>query len=83
MKAFPMKMDAPNTSGSIVQMEGIKAGGNSTIVYFDSADFAKEEARVENAGGKIFKKKMTIGEYGFMSLCKDTEENMFGLHSMK
>lgn len=83
MKAFPMKMDAPNASGSLVQMEGIKAGGNSTIVYFDSADCANEEARVENAGGKIFKKKMTIGEYGFMSLCTDTEGNMFGLHSMK
>ena len=54
MKAFPMKMDAPNASGSLVQMEGMKAGGNSTIVYFESADCAKEEARVENAGGKIY-----------------------------
>ena len=83
MKAFPMKMNAPNASGSLVQMEGIKVGGNSTIVYFDSEDCAKEEARVENAGGKIFRKKISIGEYGFMSLCADTEGNMFGLHSMK
>jgi uncharacterized protein len=82
MTAFPMQMDKPNASGALVKMEGFKAGGNSTIVYFDSADCAKEEARVENAGGKIFKKKIPIGEHGFMSLCTDTEGNMFGLHSM-
>jgi len=83
MRAFPMKMDAPNASGSLVQMEGMKAGGNSTIIYFDSADCAIEEAMVEESGGKIFKKKMSIGEHGFISLCTDTEGNMFGIHSMK
>lgn len=83
MFAFPMKMDASNVSGSLVQMEGVKAGGNSTIVYFDSADCATEEARVEKAGGKIFKKKTSIGEHGFMSLCADSEGNTFGIHSMK
>jgi len=83
MTAFPMKMDSPNVSGSLVKMEGIKAGGNSTIVYFDSADCAKEEGRVENAGGKVLKKKMPIGNHGFMSSCTDTEGNMFGIHSMK
>lgn len=82
MTAFPMQIDKLNASGALVKMEGFKAGGNSTIVYFDSADCAKEEARVENAGGKIFKKKISIGEHGFMSLCTDTEGNMFGLHSM-
>ncbi len=83
MASFPMTMDAPNATGALVQMEGMTAGGNSTIVYFTSEDCAIEEARVEKAGGKIFKKKMSIGEYGFMSLCKDTEENIFGIHSRK
>ena len=83
MVTFPMKMDRPNASGALIKMEGVKAGGNSTIVYFDSADCVTEEASVEKAGGKIFKKKMSIGEHGFMSLCFDTEGNMFGLHSMK
>lgn len=81
MTAFPMKMDAPNASGSLVKMQDMKAGGNSTIVYFTSEDCAKEEAQVEKAGGKVFKKKMSIGEYGFISLCTDTEGNMFGIHS--
>lgn len=83
MASFPMTMDAPNATGALVQMEGMKAGGNSTIIYFTSEDCAIEEARVEKAGGRIFKKKMSIGEYGFMSLCKDTEGNIFGIHSRK
>ena len=83
MLTFPMQMDKPNASGALIKMEGVKAGGYSTIVYFDSADCAIEEARVEKAGGKIHKKKVSIGEHGFMSLCKDTEGNMFGIHSMK
>ena len=83
MAAFPMQMDKPNASGALVKMEGMKAGGNSTIVYFDSLDCAIEQARVASAGGKVFKEKMPIGEHGFMSICTDTEGNMFGLHSMK
>ena len=83
MVAFPMQMERPNASGALVKMEGFKAGGNSTIIYFDSQDCSIEEARVPDAGGKIFKGKMPIGEHGFMSLCTDTEGNIFGLHSMK
>lgn len=83
MLTFPMKIERPNASGALVHMEGFKPGGNSTIVYFDSLDCATEEGRVAAAGGKIFKAKMPIGEHGFMSLCTDTEGNMFGIHSMK
>ncbi len=82
MLAFPMDM-GKNASGSLVKMEGFKAGGNSTIVYFVCDDCAVEEARVVKAGGKVFKSKLSIGEFGFMVLCMDTEGNMIGLHSMK
>jgi len=83
MASFPMQQNRPNASGALIQMEGMKAGGNSTIVYFSCLDCAFEEGRVPTAGGKVFKNKMPIGEYGFMSLCTDTEGNMFGLHSME
>jgi len=83
MVAFPMNMDGPNASGAIVQMSYIKPGGNSTIVYFTSEYCAIEEARVEKAGGKIQTPKMSIGDYGFVSLCTDTEGNMIGIHSMQ
>ena len=81
MCSFPMQMDKPNASGALVKMEGFKAGGSGTIVYFSTEDCTREETRVEGAGGKVFKNKTAIGEYGFISLCVDTEGNMFGLHS--
>ena len=81
--AFPMLMDAPGASGSLVKMEGIPSGGNSTLVYFTCADCAVEAARVAPAGGRVQQEKMSIGEYGFIALAVDTEGNMFGLHSMQ
>ncbi len=83
MWSFPMQMDKAGAAGSLVKMQGVPSGGNTTIVYFSCDDCAAEEARVEKSGGKIFKKKMSIGENGFISLVYDTEGNMIGLHSMK
>jgi len=45
-------------------------------------DCSIEEARVETAGGKIIKTKMSLGEHGFCSICLDSEQNTFGLYSM-
>lgn len=83
MISFPSVEEGRNTTGAIVQMAGMKPGGNSTIVYFYCDNCATEEKRVEGAGGKVFQAKFAIGEYGFCTLCLDTEGNMFGLHSMK
>ena len=79
---FPMSMDLTGASGALVKMEGFSSGGNSTLVYFSCEDCAIEEARVAEHGGSIQRSKMSIGEYGFISLVIDTEGNMFGLHSM-
>ena len=82
MVAFPMQPDKPGCPGALVKMEGFESGGNSTIVYFSSADCAIESARAAKSGGKVFKEKFSIGEYGFISLVNDTEGNLIGLHSM-
>ncbi|SEA82575.1 hypothetical protein SAMN05443667_109131 [Flavobacterium gillisiae] len=82
MKTFPGDMDGYGANGALVKMQGFQAGGNSTLVYFGSTDCITEEQRIEKAGGKIFKPKMSIGEYGFITLFMDTEGNMVGLHSM-
>ncbi len=82
MLAFPMQMDQDGASGALVEMKGFEAGGNSTIVYFRSEDCAVEEGRIKAAGGKVFKSKQSLGEYGFMVLAADTEGNMFGINSM-
>jgi len=83
MMSFPMEKDASGATGALVKMDGVKAGGNSTVVYFVSDDCANEASRVESAGGKIMKPKFAIGPYGFITLAFDTEGNLFGVHSMK
>jgi predicted enzyme related to lactoylglutathione lyase len=80
---FPMEMDKMGCGGALVKMEGYPSGGNSTLVYFSCADCAVEESRVEAAGGRVERGKMSIGQYGFISLVYDTEGNMIGLHSMQ
>ena len=83
MLAFPMDNEARGCAGALVHMNGMSAGGNTTIVYFMSDDCAVEAGRVSANGGRIFKDKFSIGEYGFIALAYDTEGNMFGIHSMK
>ncbi len=83
MLSFPADMEKYGATGALVKIKGFPAGGNSTLVYFSCEDCAVEEARVEAAGGRIDKPKMSIGEYGFISLAMDSEGNMFGLHSMQ
>ncbi len=85
MWTFPMEGCSPasyGANGALAKMEGVKAGNNSTVVYFACEDCAIEAGRVEAAGGKVHREKFSIGEYGFIALATDTEGNMFGLHSM-
>lgn len=83
MWSFPMDMDRFGAAGALVRMEGMPSGGNSTIVYFFCADCATEAGRVAAAGGRVFREKTSIGQYGFIALAIDSEGNMFGMHSMK
>lgn len=76
-------MSGQGAGGVLCHMTGFKAGGNSTLVYFHSKDCAIEEGRIEKAGGEIFKPKQSLGDYGFMVLARDTEGNLFGIHSME
>ncbi len=83
MLSFPSDMEKYGASGALVKMEGVKAGGSSTLIYFSCEDCAIEASKVEAAGGQIQKPKRSIGEYGFIALAIDSEGNMFGLYSMK
>ena len=83
MLAFPMEPDGSNASGALVHHSDVPSGGNSTVVYFQCEDCAVEEARVADAGGEVERPKMSIGEYGFITLAKDPDGNRFGLHSLK
>ena len=83
MKSFPTEMESYGAGGALVKKEGASPVAGGTIVYFGTEDCLSEQSRVEKAGGKVMNPKMSIGEYGFVSICMDTEGNMFGLSSMK
>lgn len=81
--AFPMEMDRVGAGGALVKMDGVHPGGGGTLVYFACSDCAVEAQRAVEAGGTLFKAKMSIGEYGHTALVQDTEGNLLGLHSMQ
>lgn len=83
MWAFPMQHGTSGSAGALVRMPGVPSGGNSTLVYFSCTDCAVDAARAEKAGGRIFKPKFSIGQWGHIALVFDTEGNMIGLHSMQ
>ena len=83
MLSFPGDMTSMGASGALVKMDGAPSGGGGTVVYFSCDDCAVEQSRVEKSGGKVFKPKFSIGEYGHCALVTDTEGNMVGLHSMQ
>ncbi|WP_298970264.1 VOC family protein [uncultured Roseobacter sp.] len=83
MMSFPADMSAYGAGGALSKSAHASPGVGGTVVYFSAEDCAVEEARVEAAGGKVARPKFSIGEFGWVSLCLDTEGNMFGISSMK
>lgn len=83
MKAFVTDMACYGAGGALVKRAGAEPAIGGTIVYFGVKDCAIESSRVDAAGGKVMKPKMSIGEFGFVSICMDTEGNLFGLSSME
>jgi len=84
--SFFSSMENQGVSGALVEMPGTKEGDGAcvnTMVYFPCEDCAVEAGRVAAAGGKVHQLKMDIGEFGFCSICVDSEGNPFGLFSMQ
>ncbi len=81
--SFPADMSAYGTGGALVKSAYARPGAGGTMVYFSVEDCANEASRVAAAGGKVMRPKFSIGEFGWVTLCEDTEGNLFGLSSMK
>lgn len=81
--SFPFDPKGLNITGALVEKEDFIANSNNTVVYFESKDCTTEENLVAQAGGKIIRPKMSIGEFGFVSILMDRDGNTIGLHSMK
>jgi len=82
MMSFPADMGRYGAAGALTKSAHVGPGVGGTIVYFASQDCAVEAGRVADAGGQIVRPKFSIGEFGWVALCQDTEGNMFGLNSM-
>lgn len=82
MMCFPADMSAYGAGGALSKSPHASPGAGGTVVYFSAEDCAVEEARVDAAGGRVVRPKFSIGEFGWVSLCEDTEGNLFGISSM-
>ena len=82
MMSFPADMSAYGAAGALTKSPHAGPGIGGTIVYFSVEDCAVQEARVADAGGMVIRSKFSIGEFGWVALCQDTEGNMFGLNSL-
>jgi uncharacterized protein len=83
MMSFPGDMTSYGASGALVKSEHSSPGMGGTMLYFSVEDCSVEQSRVVAAGGKIVRPKFSIGQFGWVSLCQDTEGNIVGFNSMK
>ncbi|MBM9548337.1 VOC family protein [Leptospira sp. 201903074] len=83
MMSFPANMKLYGAAGALVKSDHSSPGVGGMMVYFNVEDCSVEESRVVAAGGKIVRSKFSIGEFGWVTICEDSEGNLFGLSSMK
>jgi predicted enzyme related to lactoylglutathione lyase len=79
---FPMERDGDVGGDILPPSDNFRPSAQGTRVYL-SCDGQLDGVigRVESAGGKIVRPKMSIGEPGWIALIEDTEGNVVGLHS--
>ncbi|MCU0950004.1 MAG: VOC family protein [Burkholderiaceae bacterium] len=81
MMGFSTEMAAYGAGGALVKTASARPGAGGTLVYFGVDDCAQEQSRVVAAGGKLVRPKFSIGAFGWVALCEDSEGNLFGLSS--
>lgn len=83
MMSFPAEMSAYGAGGALTKAPHAGPGVGGTIVYFMVEDCAVQQERAAKAGGAVVRPKFSIGDFGWVLLCQDTEGNMIGFNSMK
>ncbi|MDO6520397.1 VOC family protein [Shimia thalassica] len=82
MMSFPAEISAYGAGGALTKTPHAGPGVGGTIVYFMVEDCAVQQQRAQEAGGTVIRPKFSIGEFGWVLLCQDTEGNMIGFNSM-
>ena len=83
MMSFPADMSQYGAGGALSKSDHARPGPGGTVIYFMAEDCAVNAARVADAGGQVIRPKFSIGEFGWVAPCQDTEGNIFGLNSMQ
>ena len=83
MMSFPAEMSMYGAGGALTKAPHAGPGIGGTIVYFMVEDCEVQQERVSKAGGTVVRPKFSIGDFGWVLLCQDTEGNMIGFNSMK
>ena len=55
------------------------APGQRITSYVGVNSVEEYAAEVEKLGGKVVQSKMTVPGWGYLAICMDTKDNMFGL----
>ena len=82
MSFFPMERGAEGAAGSLIQGDGYTPSHEGALVYFNVDDIKATEKKIASGGGRVHKPKFSIGQYGFISICEDSEGNRIALHAM-
>lgn len=82
MRSFPADMEDYGAGGALVRSPRSRPGPGGSLVYLSVKDCAGGTGRVTAAGGRLLRPKYSIGEFGCVALCADTEGNPSGLSSM-
>lgn len=83
MKVFPGEMKVYGSSGALVKSKYSKPGSGGTLIYFSVEDCDIPESKIKKLDGKLIRPKFSIGNFGYVTLCEDSEGNLIGLNSMK
>jgi uncharacterized protein len=70
------KDEEPGINGAIAKKDEMHA---ATINTLGVVSFEEAVVKIKEAGGQVLLPKMTVPNVGYMTYCKDTEGNVFGI----
>ncbi len=69
----------PGINGAIAKKDEVHP---TTVNTLSVASFEEAAEKIKAAGGEVLGPKMAVQGVGYMSYCKDTEGNLFGIMQM-
>ncbi len=82
MMSLPAEMSAYGAGGALSKAAHGGPGVGGIIVYFIVEDCAATQGRAVKTGGSVVSAKFSIGDFGWVLLCRDAEGNMIGVKSI-